>query len=38
MPEAEERGVEAELQYVEVFEDTEGAQTNPADKGKPRCN
>jgi hypothetical protein len=37
VPEAEEGGVEAELQYVEVLEDTEGAQANPADEGKPRC-
>jgi hypothetical protein len=27
-----------ELQYVEVIEDTEGTQANPADEGKPRCN
>jgi hypothetical protein len=38
MPEAEERGVEAELQYVEVIEDTEDPQANPANEGKPRCN
>jgi hypothetical protein len=38
MPEAEEGGGEAELQYVEVIEDTEGTPANPADKGKPRCN
>jgi hypothetical protein len=38
MPEAEDGGVEAELQYAEVIEDTEGTQTNPADEGKPRCN
>ena len=37
MPEAEEGGAEAELQYVEVIEDTEGTQANPADEGKPRC-
>jgi hypothetical protein len=36
VPEAEE-GAEAELQYVEVIEDTEGTQANPADEGKPRC-
>jgi hypothetical protein len=35
--EAEEGGVDAELQYVEVSEDTEDQQTNRADKGKPRC-
>jgi hypothetical protein len=29
---------EAELQYVEVIEDTEGTQANPTDQGKPRCN
>jgi hypothetical protein len=38
VPEAEEGGAEAELQYVEVIEDTEGTQANPADEGKPRCN
>jgi hypothetical protein len=38
MPEAEEGGAEAELQYKEVIEDTEGTQENPADEGKPRCN
>jgi hypothetical protein len=31
VPEAEEGGAEAELQYVEVIEDTEGTQANPAD-------
>jgi hypothetical protein len=36
--EAEEGGAKAELQYVEVIEDTEGTQANPADEGKPRCN
>jgi hypothetical protein len=35
--EAEEGGAEAELQYVEVIEDTEGAQANPTNEGKPRC-
>jgi hypothetical protein len=35
---AEEGGAEVELQYVEVIEDTEGTQANPADEGKPRCN
>jgi hypothetical protein len=38
VPEAEEAVAEAELRYVEVIEDTEGAQANPADEGKPRCN
>jgi hypothetical protein len=38
VPETEEGGAEAELQYVEVIEDTEGTQANPADEGKPRCN
>jgi hypothetical protein len=38
VPEAEEGGVEAELQYVEVIEDTEATQANLADEGKPRCN
>jgi hypothetical protein len=37
VPEAEEGGAEAELQYVEVLEDTEGAQANTADEGKPWC-
>jgi hypothetical protein len=37
MPEAEEGGAEAALQYVEVLKDTEGAQANVADEGKPRC-
>jgi hypothetical protein len=37
VPKAEEGGAEAELQYVEVIEDTEGTQANPADKGKTRC-
>jgi hypothetical protein len=37
VPEAEEGGAEAELQYVEVIEGTEGTQANPADEGKPRC-
>jgi hypothetical protein len=35
--EAEEGEAEAALQYVEVLEDTEGAQANIADEGKPRC-
>jgi hypothetical protein len=37
MPEAEEGEVEASLPYVEVLEDTEGAQANTTDEGKPRC-
>jgi hypothetical protein len=37
VPEAKEGEAEAALQYVEVLEDTEGAQTNIADEGKPRC-
>jgi hypothetical protein len=32
-----EEGTEAELQYVEVIEDPEGTQANPADEGKPQC-
>jgi hypothetical protein len=35
--EAEEGGADAELQCVEVSEDTEDPQANPADKGKPQC-
>jgi hypothetical protein len=35
VPEAEEGEAEAALQYVEVLEDTEGAQANIADEGKP---
>jgi hypothetical protein len=35
--ETEEGGAKAELQYVEVSEDTEDPQTNCADKGKPWC-
>jgi hypothetical protein len=38
VPEAEEGETEAELQYVEVIEDTEGTQANPVNEGKPRCN
>jgi hypothetical protein len=38
VPEVEEGGAEAELQYVEVIEDTKDPQANPADEGKPRCN
>jgi hypothetical protein len=37
VPEAEEGGAEAGLQYVEVIADTKGTQANPADEGKPRC-
>jgi hypothetical protein len=37
MPEVEEGVAEAELQHVEVIEDTEGTQANPVDEGKPRC-
>jgi hypothetical protein len=37
MLEAEEGGADAELQYVEVGEDTVGQQTNCADEGKPWC-
>jgi hypothetical protein len=37
VPEAGEGGANAELQYVEVIEDTEDLQANPADEGKPRC-
>jgi hypothetical protein len=37
VPEAEEGGAEAELQYVEVIEDTKGSQANSADEGKPWC-
>jgi hypothetical protein len=37
VPEAEDGEAEAALQYVEVLEDTEGAQANLADEGKPRC-
>jgi hypothetical protein len=38
VPEAEEGGAEAELQYVEVLEDTEGAQGNLADEGRALTN
>jgi hypothetical protein len=37
VPEAEEGGADAELQYVEVSEGTTNPQTNCADEGKPRC-
>jgi hypothetical protein len=35
--EAEEGEAEAALQYVEVLDDTECAQANLADEGKPQC-
>jgi hypothetical protein len=38
VPKTEEGGAEVELQYVEVIEDAEGTQANPADEGKPRCS
>jgi hypothetical protein len=38
VPEAEEGGAEVELQYVEVIEDIEATQANPANEGKPECN
>jgi hypothetical protein len=37
VPETEEGGAEASLQYVEVLDDIEGAQANLADEGKLRC-
>jgi hypothetical protein len=37
VPEAEEVGADANLQYVEVIDNTEGAQANTADEGKARC-
>jgi hypothetical protein len=37
VPEAEEVGADADLQYVEVFDNTEGAQPNTSDEGKPQC-
>jgi hypothetical protein len=37
VPETEEGEAEASLQYVEVLDDTEGAQANLADEGKLRC-
>jgi hypothetical protein len=37
VPEAEEGGADAELQYVEVSEATEDQQTNCANEGKSRC-
>jgi hypothetical protein len=35
VPEAEERGADMELQYVEVSEDTEDPQANCDDEDKP---
>jgi hypothetical protein len=35
--EAEEGGADAELQYVEVIDETEDPQANPINEGKPRC-
>jgi hypothetical protein len=35
--EAEEVGADTDLQYVEVIDNTDGAQANTADEGKPRC-
>jgi hypothetical protein len=37
VPKNEEGWAEASLQYVEVLNDTEGAQANLADEGKLRC-
>jgi hypothetical protein len=37
VPEAEEGGADAKLQYMEVSEDTEDQQNNYADEDKPRC-
>jgi hypothetical protein len=37
VPEAEEGGADAELQYVEVSEDTKHPRANCDDEGKPRC-
>jgi hypothetical protein len=37
VPEAKEGEVKAALQYVEALDDTEGAQANLADEGKPQC-
>jgi hypothetical protein len=38
VPEVEEGGAEAELQYIEVIEDTKDPRANLVDEGKPRCN
>jgi hypothetical protein len=37
VPEFEEGRAEASLQYVEVLDDTEGAQANLANEGKLQC-
>jgi hypothetical protein len=37
IPESEGGEAEPSLQYVEVLDDTEGAQANLADEGKPWC-
>jgi hypothetical protein len=37
VPEAEEGGADAELQCVEVSEDTEDPHANYANEGKPWC-
>jgi hypothetical protein len=37
VPKAEDGEAAVALQYVEVLEDTEGAQNNFANEGKPRC-
>jgi hypothetical protein len=37
VPESEEGEAEASMQYVEVLDDTEDAQANLVDEGKPRC-
>jgi hypothetical protein len=37
VPEAEEVRADADLQYMEVIDNTEGAQANTADEGKPWC-
>jgi hypothetical protein len=36
VPEAKEVEADADLQYVEVIDDTEGAKSNTTDEGKPR--
>jgi hypothetical protein len=35
VPEAEEVGADADLQYVEVIDNTEGAQAKPLTKASP---
>jgi hypothetical protein len=37
VPEAEEDRADVDLQYMEVIDNTEGAQANTADEGKPWC-